>query len=451
MEPYKIFRPNPIKLIESGYVSAKNLPVIFVGGIKYHNDANEFLYERCLGYWPLTPAGQELPLSKLTALTYAHEIANLCQYLDARRIDLTNVEYVTHLIDGYQKEMLSGAWSALGIPLNGSTINSRVNRACEFLQWLTEKGRRQTFPVPTRQVSFQTHSALDSHGHRAKTVNSRVGQVPVRPRALVMPTDESLGLWLGGVRRTFGGTVSLAVETVLQTALRKAELVGLRIDSIPRDPRDWTVVNPLASPESQSILMTVRYGTKGRDYGTDNGDKIGPEREILVPLELAKQINLYVAQDRPRALQKLLANYKGAELRAKLNDPHLFLDERTGERLTYDRFTHCWRSAPNVPCPAWCPHRGRHWWACMTLWRGIKEREAEITAFGSSAGQHLILLGTQILQLEIQDQLGHLSPATTRRYILWVARQLSVALPKKYAAHMDEQTNNEAASETLMC
>lgn len=225
--------------------------------------------------------------------------------------------------------------------------------------------------------------ALDSHGRRCRTVSSRVGQVAVRHRALVMPTVESLGLWLGGMRRTYGGTVSLAVATVLQTALRKAELVGLRIDSIPRDPREWTVVNPLASPESQSILVTVRYGTKGRDYGTDNGDKIGPAREILVPLELAKQINQYVAQDWPRALQKLLANYKGAELRVKLNDPPLFLDERTGERLTYDRFTHCWRSAPNVPCPARCPHRGRHWWACMTLWRGIKEREAAIRIAGA--------------------------------------------------------------------
>lgn len=436
MRPYTVVQPDPQKLSEAGFGSAIDVPVIFARGSKYHEEANEFLYERCLGYWPPCPLGQEIPVTRASALTYARDLANVCEYLDARKIALSQAEYVTDLIGRYQKEMVAGSWSSYGKPLADTTINARVSRGRELLQWMADKGRRSAFHVPCHDATVYRGSAFDSHGHRGTTVSVPSGQIAVRPKALHLPTDQKLGIWLNGVHLSFGKTIALAVETVLHTALRKAELVGLRLDSIPRNPDEWEIVNPLAAPESQNILISVRYGTKGRQYGWDSGDKIGPTRQILVPLQLAKQIHEYIENDRPRALQKLFASYSGAALRAKLNDPHLFLDERNGEALSYSRFTHCWRSAPNIPCIGWSPHRGRHWWACMVLWRGIKEREAEIRARGESAGHHLILLGTQILQLEVQDQLGHLSANTTRRYIAWVSRQLSVALPKKYAEYM---------------
>ena len=70
-------------------------------------------------------------------------------------------------------------------------------------------------------------------------------------------------------------------------------------------------------------------------------------------------------------------------------------------------------------------------------------REAELKSRGEMAGQALIAMATDIIRLEIKDQLGHVDPATTHRYIRWVARQLSVALPTTYAKYM-QAANDDA-------
>jgi integrase len=81
----------------------------------------------------------------------------------------------------------------------------------------------------------------------------------------------------------------------------------------------------------------------------------------------------------------------------------------------------------------------------MKLWRSLKMREAELKSRGEMAGEALIAMATDIIRLEIKDQLGHVDVATTHRYIRWVARQLSVALPTTYAKYM--QAADDAADD----
>lgn len=439
MQRYSVVRPLAEVLASKGYEHAAALPILLKdGGTRYDPDSNEFLFERCLGYWPQGRDGQRPSVTPMSQSTYAHALADFLSYAAIRKIDVADADYVRHVYGRYQSEMLAGTWSSDGEPLSESTVNSRVDRACEYLAWLAYKGRRPNFLVPTRDFELKLGSDKRSHSD-VRLIKSRDGRAQTRRKDLRLPTDQELGKWLASVDRRHGAELVLAFELILQTAIRKAELIGWRIDTIPRSEADWTVANPTALPEDQSIIVSIRYGTKGRMFGEDAGDKIGPRRDILVPLVLARRIQEYRDTARRRALVKLAARFKGAELARRMSDPHLFLDSRTGEPLDYDRVTNCWRNVAALPFRGWSPHGGRHWWACMKLWRGLKARELELKSRGELSEQSLLALGTDIIRLEITDQLGHVDLATTHRYVRWVAFQLGVALPTTYAAYMEAE------------
>lgn len=444
MQRFAAIQPQAERLAAMGYPHTAYLPVIMGdGGTRFDVDANEFLYERCLGYWPPAVGGQQPPVTPRSQHTYAYALADFLSYAWKRDLDLKTIDYVRHIYGRYQSEMLSGTWSATEIALSPSTVNARVDRACEYLAWLTDKGRRQQFLVPTEERDIHVGSAR-STGSATRTVRARKGRARRRRKDLQLPTDQQLGLWLSDLERRHGSAMALACELVLQTAIRKAELIGWRVDTIPRSEAGWVIVNPTARPEDQNIVVTIRYGTKGGKFGEANGDKIGPEREILVPLTLARRLREYHDKARRRSLLVLKSAFKGAELARRMSDPHLFLDERTGLPIGYDRVTNCWRNVDALPFKGWSPHGGRHWWACMKLWRELKLMEADLKARGEGAGRSLIAMATDIIRLEIKDQLGHLDLATTQRYIRWVARQLGLALPMIYADHLDSAPESPA-------
>jgi integrase len=437
MQRFAAIQPQADALAAMGYPHAADLPVIMGnGGTRFDADANEFLYERCLGYWPPVVGGQQPPVTPSSQRTYAQALADFLSYACTRNLDLKKIDYVRHIYGRYQSEMLAGTWSVTSCALSPSTVNARVDRACEYLSWLADKGRRMSFSVPTEDRDLHFGSA-SSTGSATRTVRARKGRARQRRKDLQLPTDRQLGLWLSDLERRHGSAMALASELVLQTAIRKAELIGWRVDTIPRREADWVIVNPTARPEDQNIVVTIRYGTKGKKFGEVDGDKIGPEREILVPLTLARRLRDYHHKARRRSLLVLKAGFKGAELARRMSDPHLFLDERTGLPIGYDRVTNCWRNVDALPFKGWSPHGGRHWWACMKLWRELKLMEADLKSRGDGAGRSLIAMATDIIRLEIKDQLGHLDLATTQGYIRWVARQLSVALPTSYANYLD--------------
>lgn len=444
MQDFTAIQPDAEALTGKGFPHAASLPIIMRdGGTRYDPDANEFLYERCLGYWPPSIDGQQPPLTPSSQQAYAQALADFLSYASKRNIDLSEIDYVLHIYGRYQPEMLTGTWSVTGRALSPATVNARVDRGCEYVAWLAYKGRRKPFVVPTENV------AVDFGSHRlprsaTRMVRARKGRARPRRKDLQLPTDQQLGAWLVDIERRHGPALALACELVLQTAVRKAELIGWRVDTIARHKAEWVIANPTARPEDQNIVVTIRYGTKGGIFGVVDGDKLGPERAILVPLPLAHRLHEYCERARRRALLKLKERFKGDELARRISDPHLFLDERTGLAIGYDRVTNCWRNVDALPFKGWSPHGGRHWWACMKLWRELKLMEADLRARGDATGHSLIALATDIIRLEIKDQLGHLDLGTTHRYIRWVARQLSVALPTSYAEYMQSTDDRDS-------
>lgn len=446
MQKFTAIQPNAAALAAAGLEHAGSLPVVMGdGGTRYDADANEFLYERCLGYWPPAAEGQQPPVTPRSQQTYAQALSDFLSYASTRNLDLRKIDYVRHVYGRYQSEMLAGTWSVTERALSPSTVNARVDRACEYLAWLAYKGRREQFVVPTQDVAIHVGSARSTRS-ATRLVRARKGRARRRRKELQLPTDQQLGLWLAGLERRHGSAMVLACELVLQTAIRKAELIGWRIDTIPRNQADWVIANPTARPEEQNIVVRIRYGTKGPAFGVVDGDKLGPERDILVPLTLARRLHEYRETARRRSLLMLKSTFKGSVLASHMSDPHLFLDERTGLPIGYDRVTNCWRNVDALPFKGWSPHGGRHWWACMKLWRELKLMEADLKARGDGVERSLIAMATDIVRLEIKDQLGHLDLETTHRYIRWVARQLSVALPANYAEYL-QSADEEASSD----
>ncbi len=85
MQRYMVIQPIAEVLACKGYEHAATLPVLFKdGGTRYDPDANEFLFERCLGYWPYTGEGQQPPVTSMSQRTYAHALADFLSYAATR-------------------------------------------------------------------------------------------------------------------------------------------------------------------------------------------------------------------------------------------------------------------------------------------------------------------------------------------------------------------------------
>ena len=147
---------------------------------------------------------------------------------------------------------------------------------------------------------------------------------------------------------------------------------------------------------------------------------------------------------RPRLLQKWVAQARGLKAqRERLdNSVHLFLNPE-GVRQSVSGFYNAWKSG-QLPYKEWSPHLGRHWWSCSTLMQeiGAGRKHQELTCEGQ--GTLTAILLTELIQLKIVPQLGHISSDTTRLYVQWVSDQLGEALPERYQAAMLDESEDES-------
>jgi integrase len=380
------------------------------------------------------------PPGDLSLLNYAHWLANFLEWADVRKVDVFTCEYGVHVQGRYQNEMLLGSWSRDGEPLSAQTINLRVQQACDYLSWLGDKGKRASFDVPIELRTVRTGGATSTKAHERKQVAVRKGKVRKNKKKLRMPTDEQLRAWLERVYAHAGKTQGLRCETVLLSAMRREEVGCLRVDTLPEDPKTWHLSNPDAPYQEQRVLIDIKFGTKGQGYGKDHGDKIGPERSIWIPLELAEKLHRYRLNERAKALRIYVGKAKTlAEKRKRIADSvHLFLDETTGERLKARTLYDAWRSV-ELPFVGWCPHLGRDWWACSVLLRELKRHE-HISALGPGISAALLeSTAMSIIRLQIQPQLGHAQDSTTMIYLEWVADMLGVNLSIRYEQSLEEE------------
>ncbi len=410
------------------YPALAAFPFIMDSRPGYHRFGNRYLVHRGLGLWAPTWRGIGRIPTPVSLDNFADWLANFLEWVDLRGVDVRTCDYTTHILGGYQQEMLKGLWSRDGEPLSAATVNVRVLQACDYLQWLAHSGVRTAFEVPYTEATVRFGSAFSSVGHGGKKVRVRAGKVRVKTKTLHMPTRAAVEAWLERIRDRFGETLALICETVLRTAMRREEVVCLRLDTLPKRREHWKISNPLAPPEKQQVHITLNYGTKGTNYGTDHGDKIGPDRDILIPLGLALKWDEYRRKSRNRAFANRMKGIKGAARNDIANDAvHLFLREDDGMRFTGPSLYSAWVSV-ELPVAGWSPHKGRHWWACSALWRELKKQKDPNFLGNETAAALIESMALSVIRLQIQPQLGHASIETTMIYLHWVMSMLSAPI-----------------------
>ncbi|WIV98450.1 site-specific integrase [Kinneretia aquatilis] len=380
-------------------------------------------------------------LTQQSIKVYAECISNFLEWTFYRNHCWSQVEFGEHVLGGYRRDMLSGDWSSRKTPLAPRTVNLRVQEACNFLAWAAEVGLRRPFTsdavVPRQgdahRVSRQPWESLSRR---------RRGKVAVAQTILRLPTDAELRRWLTSVRIERGQTKALMAELILKSAVRRQEAAAWRVDTLPARTDDWHVVN-------QQVRVTLKFGTKGSEYGEDHGDKVGPARDIWIPLSLANQLHAYRTGPRMAARARWVrAALDPSERRARIarDCPHLFLSDATGQRITAQSLYHAWTSVSGVPFLGWSPHSGRRYWACKTLVELARKR-SELLPGGRTGVQLDWIAGNAMtdIQLIVRPQLGHVDVRTTEIYLTWLTRMfVGGDVQLAYAEHLEELCGEES-------
>lgn len=428
----------------AGFGKVAHLPFILDSRPGYHRLGSRYLIDRGLGLWDPETRGKGVhaaALGDITIKNYADWLINFLEWADVRVVRLEVCDYVEHIQRRYQKEMLKGIWSRDGAPLSPTTVNLRVQQACDFLMWMADKGLRKPFDVATEVIFVKARKATSSVGHLKQEKQVRKGKVRQRKRRLRMPTDEQIGTWLGKVYERFGYAKGLMCQTILLTATRREEAASWRVDTLPEEKKDWHIGNLDAPKAEQRVLLTIRFGTKGPGYGVDHGDKIGPERDIWIPLEFAERLDDYRKRKdgRNAALKRWVKSAPTpAEQRKRIVDAvHLFLDEKTGAPITSKQLYHAWTGV-ETPYKGWSPHLGRDWWACTTLWKKAGKPEPLRSPKSGELDPLLQSTAATVIRLEIQPQLGHADDSTTMIYLQWFMDMLGSTLSIDYEAELPD-------------
>lgn len=440
-------------LTEAGFAKVAHLPFILDSEPGYARVPNRFLIDRGLGLWEPKYRGERRnpsPPTRVTMNNFAHWLANALEWAAARGIELLHAEYSSDLIGGYQQEMLKGIWSENNSPLAPATVNVRVQIALEYQMWAADKGLREHFEIAVTSRTYLAGSHTSSKSHERKCVEGRKGKAKVNKRTLSFPSKKVIRSWLQSVyeRPVFGKTEGLIADLILDTAIRREEAACWRVDTLPVDPNAWNIANPDEPEEFQSVLVTIKFGTKGKEYGIDeHGDKIGPEGTIHVPLCLARRIHEYRDTTRLLALKPFLKRGRTAPAQRRiLNEAvHLFRNPSTGDRYTGEQIYAFWTRGAR---PAhWCPHMGRDWWACCYLEERMRQHAELIQNvlkspnLGHDRSIVLALRDTaqSVIQLEIRPQLRHVSAATSEIYLQWLFNKLRISLDQSQRwAGLDE-------------
>jgi integrase len=441
---YRVVTPKKDFLEEHGFGRIKRVPYIVDMQPRVHRAASRYLIDVALGKWVDYKLPNRLASGKRkspkTLRTYGSKLISFLEWADRRGVSLEACDYYEHVRGRYQQELQAGTWSRFGRACKPGTINGYVERACDFLKWMTYKGLRPEFHVPLKSIHKRlSNSGTDASAHRGVEILVREGALYVPTPRLRMPTDGSLTRWLESVYERHGITGGLVSKSVLFGALRRAEVVGFRVDTLPLNPADWHITNQSAPEDEQEVLIRVTYGTKGTPTGEDHGDAIGPPRHIKIPLHFAHELHWYRNEIRPKLLAKWVSAVRGsAKQKERLKDAvHLFFDEKTGAPITYYQVYKFWTKA-ELPYSGWRPHLGRHWWACSVLLREVRLHEEIARMQGRPPVALFAAAATDIIRLVIQPQLGHKNIKTCFIYLQWVADELGVALPAKWQQHLDK-------------
>lgn len=456
---WTLHRARPEDLEQAGFGNLADVPFIRDAELAYAELPNRFLIDIVLGVWDSrsrrehSPEWAPIRPTRETLKSLSYWLVNALEWADTRSVDLMNCDYSSVLIARYQQEMLKGIWSSDGRPLKPATVNARVGAALAYQQWGAAKKLREPVSVPTVTTTYRAPSFRNSRSHEIKTVEARKGKVRVTPRSLAFPAAKEIEAWRKAIHAhpTRGQTEGLLVDLMLDTAIRREEASCWRVDTLPTQRRDWKIINPDEPREYQNVSVTIKYGAKGREYGRDHDDKIGPEGEIKLPLQLAERIDNYREKVRPKALAVAIRQGKTLAQQERIRDDsvHLFLNPETGSRYTGKQIYSVWKRVEGPP--HWSPHLARHLWPCSYLERRMKDHAdlmAKILKMPGLTHSSPLLLGLKdtalsVIQLEIGPQLRHMNSSTTELYLeWWFARSSLPYQPREIWDDEDDEEGN---------
>jgi integrase len=410
--------PSESVLAAAGFASVQRVPVLFGRGHQYCREYNRFLRERATLDWH--PAGQTATTasfrgrrivypSKATVMDWAERLSNFDDWLEETGRDWKSIDYLTDIVQGYQSDMLTGRWSESGRPLKPATVNVRVQTACTFLRWASERGLRPSFVLISSTILVTGQNGANSHGHRAVAVQSRMGTLRNEKKPFItLPDADQVRRWLLSVQARRGYTKALMCKTILRTGIRRREVVEMRVNDLP-ERKDWVVIG-------SSVQMRLVHGTKGSKSHTHDGEEMGPARTIGIPLDLAEELDQYRAWRRLKPATKWMKRNKG-----KPAPDHLFLGELDGTPISMDTLYRAWTNTPDVIIDAWFPHAGRHYWACHALLSALEQETSRAKATIAQMPEAWVYeVGRSIIDTRIRPQLGHVDIETTLIYLRWV-------------------------------
>lgn len=331
----------------------------------------------------------------------------------------------------YEAEMLSGIWSRKGEPLAPRTINARVDHACYFLVWMHDHDLRGSPNIPYKTVSLVRASSTNIFSTKPIKVVVRQGRLKTKTKAIRMPSDDALSIWLAAVYKRFGHTYGLICESILCTAMRAEEILSLDENCIDKDPSKWFIVNPTRPVEDQQIKIAISRGVKGAWGGnTDDRVKVGPERDILIPLSLAYAWHDYRRKERMKAFAHWMRNApQGRRKEHASKAACLFLQDGSGAKITRSRLYYRWKTI-TPPVPGWSIHDGRNWWACAKLWRALSHAGL-VNSLAEPYEGARNAYAKDVIRLEIIPQLGHVDEDTVDAYLKWLTAMVSTPVKLK--------------------
>lgn len=425
---FQVVYTNPKFLAENGYGRVSNVPCIFDSRPGFHRLGSQYLIEKALGLWRSSYCTNKnwgkFP-SKKSLKNYADRLCNFLEWCEHSANDILSLEIGVGVFGGYQHDMLLGLWSRDGKPLSERTINARTLEASNFLEWIGCKGLKcETVSRPSEMMRTENNIPIYNGGRLREKV-----------KVVRMPGLEDLRAWRARVaNRALRGDVEvMIVDLIMESAIRIEEAACWRIDTLPLEKNHWNIPNPDSSPDRRIVLIDIKYGTKGPDYGYNHGDKIGPIGTIRIPFTIAERLHEYVKAQRALSLSIAVRQKNSLKEQQVIRDNtvHLFLNPLTGLRYTSSQIYEFWRFAK--PPTGWSPHRSRDYWACTLLWERM-ECQRELLQRLKSCGcddelrRALTHAAETCIDMEIQPQLRHKSKVTTHNYLQWYVDKLGLGV-----------------------
>ena len=423
----------------AGWRRYQHVPALFGDGVFYLPEPNRYLRELATGEWRSDPAEPKHgPIRKPTPQTLkncAQYLSNFLRWCTEYRddngnlvpLDWRQIEYTTHIVDGYQQDMLEGRWGLS--ELRPGTVNLRGDEATRFLEWAAWRGLRRPFPVAKVIKQSSAKSGRHSHGHRATPIVVRAGRRRASPEDLLLPTREATDAWLIDVQRRYGATKALMCELIIRTGIRISECLFWRADTLPANKSEWRIVDG-----GSYVQVLIRAGNKGGNKQLDEEGELTRHptgRRIHLPIALAEKLKDYADTTRliARARYVRAENVPMAERNRRAREKlplRLFLGDFLGVPFTAQTLRNVWK-CPSRPMDEWSPHLGRHYYACYFLLVRIEEQAAMLKNLDRKTAM-LVASSPAFVDnywQALQQQLGHIDKETTERYTTWLRQVTS--------------------------